>query len=122
MGVRIYRWVVLAFLLLTPCAVLANGVSINPQECLKCHDKVVGMQDFSNSVHGQNGCTSCHLEITDLKRHESGEQMPGAVKCVRCHKKETAEHYSSVHMLNDIKCADCHTDIHNHTTCKGDKA
>ena len=121
MGVRIYRWMLLALLLVAPCAAMANGVSINPVECLKCHEKVVTMQNFSDSVHGQNGCTSCHVEITDIKRHEDGEQMPGAVKCVRCHAKETAEHYSSVHMLNDIKCADCHTDIHNHSPWKGDK-
>ena len=59
MGVRIYRWMVLAFLLLAPCAAMASGVAINSQECLKCHDKVVTMEKFSNSVHGQNGCTSC---------------------------------------------------------------
>ena len=122
MVVRIYRWMVLALLLLSPSVVLADGVSINPEECLKCHDNVATMKTFSQSVHGQNGCTSCHLEITDLKRHEDGEQMPGDVKCVRCHKKETNEHYSSVHMLNDIKCFECHTDIHVHQPWQGDKA
>ena len=122
MVMRIYRWMVLALLLLAPCVVLANGVSINPVECLKCHDKIATMENFSQSVHGQNGCTSCHLEITDLKRHADGEQMPGDVKCVRCHKKETNEHYSSVHMLNDIKCFDCHADIHVHQPWQGNKA
>ena len=122
MVMRIYRWMVLALLLLAPCAVLADGVSINPEECLKCHDKIATMETFSGSVHGQNGCTSCHLEITDLKRHADGEQMPGEAKCVRCHKKETNEHYSSVHMLNDIKCIDCHADIHVHQPWQGNKA
>lgn len=122
MGIRLYRWVVVAFLLLAPCTALAFSAPINSQECLNCHDNVVTMQNFSNSVHGRNSCSSCHVEITDLQLHENGEQMPGPVKCVRCHKKETAEHYSSVHMLNDIKCADCHTDVHSLTPWKDDKA
>jgi hypothetical protein len=51
----------------------------------------------------------------------SGDVIPEAPKCVRCHKKETSEHYSSVHKLNEVSCADCHDDIHTHSYWKGDK-
>jgi len=115
---------IFVFAMLVLCAnpVLAeSGMAIDPATCLGCHEDVVSAKDFANSVHGKNACTSCHVEVTDLDKHEAGELMPGPVKCVRCHKKETAEHYASVHMMNDVGCADCHTDIHKHTYWKGDK-
>jgi len=111
-----------AFCLALPLAALAtDGMAIDPVNCLECHENVVSGRDFGASVHGQNACTSCHIEVTDIKKHSDGEVMPGPVKCVRCHKKETTEHYSSVHMLNDITCAACHSDIHKHKYWKGDK-
>jgi len=111
-----------AFLMLGAVPALAeNGMAIDPATCLQCHEDVVSAEKFAGSVHGQNACTSCHVEVTDLDDHMSGEVMPGPVKCVRCHKKETAEHYASVHMMNDVGCADCHTDIHSHQHWDGDK-
>ena len=98
-----------------------NGLAIDPMACLECHEDVVAPAEYGASVHGKNACTSCHIEITDLDKHSSGEQMPGPVSCVRCHKKETGEHYSSVHMLNEVKCADCHADVHKHTAWNKDK-
>ncbi len=91
-------------------ALAENGLAIDPKACLECHGNVVTADNFAASVHGQNACTSCHVEVTDLQKHKAGEVMPGPVKCVRCHKKETAEHNASVHMLNDITCAACHSD------------
>ncbi len=114
----------IALLLVLPfClpAAAANGIAIDPETCLGCHDDVVDLDAYAQSVHGQNACTSCHVELTDLDGHMMGEVMPGPVNCVRCHKEETAEHYASVHMLNDIGCADCHYDIHSHNYWQGDK-
>jgi len=102
-------------------AIAQNGMAIDPATCLQCHDDVVKAETFAGSVHGKNACTSCHVEITDVDRHAAGAIAVGKVKCVRCHKQETAEHYSSVHMLNDVSCADCHTDIHTHTYWQKDK-
>jgi cytochrome b subunit of formate dehydrogenase len=102
-------------------AMAEKGMAIDPATCLDCHGEVVTAEKFAASVHGKNACTSCHLEVTDLDKHMDGTVMPGPVKCVRCHKQETAEHYASVHMLNEVGCADCHTDIHFHTYWKGDK-
>jgi len=113
---------------LTLCALLAfslpalaqNGL-VGASACLECHEDVVSASDFAGSVHGQNACTSCHVEASNLDAHTSGDVMPGEVVCSRCHKKEAAEHYASVHKLNEISCASCHTDIHTHTAWKGDK-
>ena len=46
---------------------------------------------YGASVHGKNACTSCHVEVTSLDEHISGEVMPEKPKCVRCHKKETSD-------------------------------
>lgn len=99
----------------------AKGLAIAPETCLQCHDDVVSKADYAGSVHGQNACTSCHVEVTDLDEHTAGEVIPGRTQCVRCHKTESAEHYASVHMLNDVRCADCHTDIHSRKKWAGEK-
>lgn len=100
---------------------IAAGLIASPETCLECHDDVISAEEFSASVHGANGCVACHIELVGLDAHMEGELMPETVKCVRCHKKETAEHYSSVHKLNDITCAECHSEIHSQTAWKGDK-
>jgi len=112
---------VLLLVLLWGSQALAVGLSASPEACLECHDDVISAEEFSTSVHGANGCVACHIELLDLDAHMEGDLMPEAVKCVRCHKKETAEHYSSVHKLNDITCAECHSEIHSQTAWKGDK-
>ncbi len=114
--------IALALLALFALPALAeNGMAIDPKTCLECHEDVVTPDDFANSVHGKNACTSCHVEVTDLELHKNGNLMPGPVRCVRCHKKETAEHYASVHKLNEIDCATCHSEIHRQKPWKGDK-
>jgi len=120
---KLYCLIPLLLLLLGSAfpALGANGSAIAPETCLECHDDVVSVGDFAQSVHGANACTSCHVEVTDLDEHMDGTVMPGPVSCVRCHKKESSEHFSSVHMVNDITCSSCHTDIHAHTAWNGDK-
>ena len=100
---------------------MAQELVASPETCLECHEDVISAEDFAASVHGANGCVACHVELVDLNLHMEGELMPEPVKCVRCHKKETAEHYSSVHKLNDIECATCHSSIHSQKPWKGDK-
>ena len=112
---------VLLLALLWSTQVVAAGLVASPEACLECHDDVISAEEFSTSVHGANGCVACHIELVDLDAHMEGELMPETVKCVRCHKKETAEHYSSVHKLNDITCAECHSEIHSQTAWQGDK-
>ncbi len=112
----------LAILAMAPSLALAqNGMAIAPEACLKCHSDVVSPVEYGASVHGQNGCTSCHVEAAALEKHMAGEVMPEKPKCVRCHKVQSAEHFSSVHQLNEIGCADCHSDIHKMRPWKGDK-
>lgn len=121
MSPKILCWSTIVILLLAPSLAASSGIAIDPRLCLDCHNNVVTLQSFSESVHSQNGCTSCHLEVNDLRRHERGEQVTNKVNCVRCHKKEGSEHYRSVHMLNEIDCIGCHADIHTQQLWNGDK-
>jgi len=111
----------LLFMGLGSQALAENLLIASPEACLECHEDVVEAGDFADSVHGTNGCVACHIELVDIDMHMEGELMPEPVKCVRCHKKETAEHYSSVHKLNEIECASCHYEIHSQQPWKGDK-
>ncbi len=98
-----------------------QGMAIDPATCLGCHGDKIQAPAFAASVHGKNGCNSCHVQLTDLAKHMKGEVKPAPVRCERCHKKENAEHYASVHAQKDVQCADCHTDIHTHRYWKKDK-
>ncbi|PLX96590.1 MAG: cytochrome C [Desulfuromonas sp.] len=93
--------------------------------CLECHEDVVEADAFNGSVHGKNGCTSCHVEITDLDAHMEGELMPGPVDCNRCHKQEAGEFVTSTHSFDNpninFGCTNCHADIHAMTPWEGDK-
>jgi len=98
-----------------------QGLAIDPATCLGCHGNKIPAAAMAASVHGQNACTSCHVEITDLTKHMKGEVKVGKVQCVRCHKREAAEWNNSVHAAKGIGCADCHTDIHTVSHWNRDK-
>jgi cytochrome b subunit of formate dehydrogenase len=116
---------VVLFLVLTLICVLPalaeQGMAIDPVNCLGCHSDKISIQSFAKSVHGKNGCTSCHVDIIDLASHMRREFKPRKVQCELCHKRETAEHFSSVHINKGVMCANCHTDIHTQTHWKKDK-
>jgi Cytochrome c3 len=114
-------FIVMLFLNWAGPALAEQGMAIDPATCLGCHSTKISITAFAASVHGKNGCTSCHVEIIDLPRHMKGEVKVGKVRCERCHKKETSEHFASVHAQRDVRCADCHTDIHTHNYWKNDK-
>ncbi|TSK07187.1 MAG: cytochrome C [Geobacter sp.] len=99
----------------------AQGLAIDPATCLGCHGNKISAEQMANSVHGKNGCTSCHIEIVELAKHMRGEIKVGKVQCVRCHKKEAAEHARSIHSEKGVGCAQCHTDMHSHTYWNKDK-
>ncbi|MDO8722787.1 MAG: hypothetical protein Q7J31_11290, partial [Syntrophales bacterium] len=118
-----YRIIPLIVLILISSHTLwaAPEMAIDPETCLGCHSGSISAAAFSDSVHGKNGCNSCHVQLTDLPRHMKGEIKVEKVHCERCHKKENAEHYASVHIQKDIMCADCHTDVHSHRYWNKDK-
>ena len=91
----------------------------DPELCLECHD-VVAMEEFTDSVHGANGCVSCHVELTDIDAHMEGELFPDPVDCSRCHQDETNAFTDSVHSEMELGCVDCHAEIHTQST-QGEK-
>jgi cytochrome b subunit of formate dehydrogenase len=111
----------LFLLLVLAQPVIAEGLAIDSATCLQCHDDSMSAEAVAASVHGQNACNSCHVEVTDLDEHMGGAIEVQPVRCARCHKKEAAEHYASVHMLNDVGCPDCHSQIHTTAYWKNDK-
>jgi Cytochrome c3 len=117
------RLIPLLLLMIIPAMPVAaeQGMAIDPATCLGCHSNKISVTAFAASVHGKNGCTSCHIEITDLAKHMRGEVKVEKVHCERCHKKDASEYLTSVHAQSDVGCADCHTDIHSHRYWKGDK-
>jgi len=121
--VRIFtRFIPLLLLIvLVQPAAASQGLAIDPATCLGCHGDKISATLMANSVHGKNGCTSCHIEITELAKHMKGEVKVGKVQCVRCHKKEAAEHANSIHTQKGVMCANCHTDIHGHVSWNKDK-
>jgi len=117
-----FRYALLALLLWSLPSFGVAAVPDSVETCLMCHEDVVSAEEFTASVHGPNGCVSCHADLIDEEAHMEGELMPEPVECVRCHKEVTAQHYVSVHQLNGIDCSTCHSDIHTVTPWQGDKS
>ena len=82
-----------------------------PSVCLECHDNV-DVEAYKNSVHGQNSCTSCHIDLVNIDAHMEGDLEVHPVQCSRCHKGVAEQFATSVHKQNDMGCTDCHSDIH----------
>jgi predicted CXXCH cytochrome family protein len=104
----IKKIVLFNFLLLI---LLLKPVKADDEVCLDCHSdptltvekdgKVIQLfvkqKDFQNSVHGENGCVSCHADIDEENLpHDFPLQK---VDCGNCHEQETEQHNESLHGL-----------------------
>ncbi|MBN1614024.1 MAG: cytochrome C [Deltaproteobacteria bacterium] len=89
--------------------------------CDFCHDFYRFRSQFPRSVHGPNGCGSCHREIGDLRLHMEGREKPITISCGSCHGEIEEDYRKSVHYVKqNITCQDCHRDIHVIEKSKGD--
>ena len=114
-------------------AALAFGASApasaapSDAQCMACHGKrtparkpakgvkappFVDAAKFGDSIHGGNGCISCHGDV-DLPSHP--KKPAGPVVCASCHDKPSATYEASVHGMarkagdtGAAQCSDCH--------------
>ncbi len=120
---RIFR-IVAALLFLAAFVSTASAMpdaAVSPSVCIGCHGGKISASAFDASVHGKNGCISCHVDLAEVEKHEKGELMPGKVQCERCHRLAASQYLVSVHAANGTSCTDCHTGIHSITPWKNDK-
>ena len=116
-----------AFLSLTGIAAAALAILIFAApawgaalDCLGCHDDYLYRRSFTRSVHGDNGCTSCHRGITNKERHSTGEEKPARVDCGSCHDEIARQFQQNFHYLQlDFRCNDCHRNIHAYRRPQG---
>jgi formate dehydrogenase gamma subunit len=126
-GERILK-IVLTGLWLALIARAAAAPATSDDDCLVCHaDNTLAMTNaagraislfvdqakFAASVHGTNGCVSCHTDITSA--HPDDNRPVAAVNCTRCHEREGESYGASVHGLarkaghkDSANCVDCH--------------
>ena len=117
-------------ILRTSLLVLATALTLAAQPagpddaCFKCHghkpaahakgpqapfvDKAV----FAASIHGANGCASCHSDV-DVATHPATKAAP--VDCASCHEKPSRTYEASTHgkarkagNAGAAGCSDCH--------------
>lgn len=91
----------------------AHVVDPSPSTCLGCHGNKISSAGFESSVHGNNGCTSCHAEKAQLLKHMQGKVLKQQVNCGGCHQKESMQHAAGIHIKQGIECTSCHTGIHS---------
>jgi len=88
--------------------------------CLACHGDPTAKSEsghsisvdpakHKNSVHGDLGCTTCHLGVKDFP-HSKPMRKP---TCGTCHEQEVAQVPQSIHsVLGKEACASCHGKTH----------
>lgn len=107
------RLILLAAVCLAVLYPLAASGASPDGGCLTCHDDHVFRTRFPGSVHGVNGCASCHGAIRDLGRHMRGEEKPASAACASCHRDIAVPFAADVHYIRQgFRCQDCHGDIH----------
>ena len=83
------------------------------QSCLGCHDDEVFRVQFGGSIHGNNGCASCHADVGNLAAHMSGKEKPAPVNCGSCHREIARSFRKNFHYVQEgFGCTDCHRGIH----------
>jgi len=105
----------------------APGLRAEDKDCLACHGQpgmtkqgpdgkdislTVDAKKFGASIHGGNGCISCHADV-DLASHPGNPVKPAA--CASCHEKPDATYNASHHAAakragktGAASCGDCH--------------
>jgi cytochrome b subunit of formate dehydrogenase len=118
---RIRRHRIISFLCfagigaLSLAAVFLTGQSAfgRTPDCQFCHDDYLFRAAFPASVHGNNGCTSCHVDFRNLDSHMTGKEKPTLVSCGSCHQEIAREYQQNFHYIElDFRCYDCHQNIH----------
>ena len=123
---------ILFLLLLMCCIVLGAPVwadaahtentSGRNARCIDCHEDSVYRTGFVKSVHGPNGCESCH-NVGDISRHSRGDETAAMADCGACHNESSRNYANDVHYLKqDFLCTDCHRGIHTLQQVKKSKA
>ena len=83
------------------------------RNCQSCHDDELFRAQFGGSVHGNNGCASCHADVGNLAAHMSGKEKPASVNCGSCHREIARNFRKNFHYLQEnFRCTDCHRGIH----------
>jgi cytochrome b subunit of formate dehydrogenase len=121
----IFRVFCVVFALLMLCA--ASGNALDDEECFFCHGDpefkatrpdgsveplFVDQEQYAASIHGKEGCTSCHSDVVELD-HPPDLQK---VDCGNCHGDEAGIYAQSLHGKKLAEgdalapsCADCHS-------------
>jgi cytochrome b subunit of formate dehydrogenase len=106
--------------LMVGLAVSGRPAFASDQDCLACHGDPtmksesgrslhVDAAKHKSSVHGDLGCTACHVGVKEYP-HPKPMKMPN---CATCHDQETAQVPQSVHaILGKEACASCHGKTH----------
>jgi cytochrome b subunit of formate dehydrogenase len=98
----------IAFLVL-PLVPCFGEKEIANEDCLTCHDNIK-LEDFKNSVHAADLCTSCHNDIRKIPHQDK----PAKVNCSNCHTFESEVYQASDHGrarksgAPAANCLDCH--------------
>jgi cytochrome b subunit of formate dehydrogenase len=89
--------------------IAATPAFTSDQECLACHGEKGMKSESGSSVHGDLGCTTCHVGVKDFP-HPKPMPMP---TCKTCHDEESAQVPQSAHsILGKGSCVSCHGTAH----------
>ena len=81
--------------------------------CSVTMNHCTGSTSRNRAPHANNGCTSCHTDITNIEKHRDGKEKPAPVDCGSCHQDVAKEYRQNFHYLQeDFRCSDCHSNIH----------
>ena len=104
---RLLLMVLFVLMIVSPASALAE------RNCIDCHDDHKFRILFAGSVHGNNGCVSCHAGIGDVGRHSRGVDKSTLLSCGSCHRDIAKDYRRNFHYLQeDLRCYDCHQEIH----------
>jgi len=94
------------------CAFMPIFLFAKDIDCSECHgsdgEPAINMEVFSKSVHADNACTDCHLNVT--KNFDDHPDNDVTASCSDCHEDVVDEHKGSLH--KSLNCTDCHGDVH----------